>query len=89
MPYQIEGGISGQHLIEQIVTNLFFLCSKGEDNNEIKNRIGYLKSSLEQNWRKFESMNEEKELWSDEDINETLELFNIQQRKDMGREVRY
>ncbi len=59
-----------------------------EDNNEIKNRIGYLKSSLEQNWRKFESMNEEKELWSDEDINETLELFNIQQRKDMGREVR-
>ena len=33
-------------------------------------------------------MNEEKELWSDEDINETLELFNIQQRKDMGREVR-
>ena len=32
MPYQIEGGISGQHLIEQIVTNLFFLCSKGEDN---------------------------------------------------------
>ena len=87
MPYQIEGGISGQHLIEQIVTNLF-LCSKGEDNNEIKNRIGYLKSSLEQNWRKFESMNEEKELWSDEDINETLELFNIQQRKDMGREVR-
>ena len=59
-----------------------------EDNNEIKNKIGYLKSSLEQNWRKFESMNEEKELWSDEDINETLELFNIQQRKDMGREVR-
>ena len=59
-----------------------------EDNNEIKNRIGYLKSSLEQNWRKFESMNEEKELWSDEDINETLELFNIQQRKDIGREVR-
>lgn len=59
-----------------------------EDNNEIKNRIGYLKSSLEQNWRKFESMNEAKELWSDEDINETLELFNIQQRKDMGREVR-
>ena len=59
-----------------------------EDNNEIKNRIGYLKSSLEQNWRKFESMNEEKELWSDEDINETLELFNIQQRKDVGREVR-
>ena len=59
-----------------------------EDNNEIKNRIGYLKSSLEQNLRKFESMNEEKELWSDEDINETLELFNIQQRKNMGREVR-
>ena len=59
-----------------------------EDNNEIKNRIGYLKSSLEQNWRKFESMKEEKELWSDEDINETLELFNIQQRKDIGREVR-
>ena len=33
-------------------------------------------------------MNEEKELWSDEDINETLELFNIQQRKDIGMEVR-
>ena len=33
-------------------------------------------------------MNEEKELWSDEDINETLELFNIQQINDLGREVR-
>lgn len=59
-----------------------------EENNEIKNRIGYLKSSLEQNWRKFELMNEDKELWSDEDINETLELFNKQQRKELGREVR-
>ena len=47
-----------------------------EDNNEIKNRIGYLKSSLEQNWRKFESMDEEKELWRDEDINETLQFHN-------------
>ena len=87
--------LDDNHSVRELTKMITYIVSRvvdrdflDEDNNEIKNRIGYLKSSLEQNWRKFESMNEEKELWSDEDINETLELFNIQQRKDIGREVR-
>ena len=38
-------------MITYIVSRVVDRDFLDEDNNEIKNRIGYLKSSLEQNWR--------------------------------------
>ena len=74
-------------MIMYIVPRVIDRDFRDEDGNLIENRIGYLKSSLEQNWQKFEYMNSDKELWSDEDIEETLQLINNPKKND-GREVR-
>lgn len=83
------------HSIKELTKMITYIVPKvidrnflDEDNNEIKNRIGYLKSSLEHNWEKFKYMNEDKELWDDESIEETINLLNDNKKNNCRKEVR-